>query len=145
MVSHLPMCKFKDIQQDLQCIHLKRSIVEMVRNFFRSMRISLSTYTLAYLGTIPFSFEFNVSKTSPHPFWLLDYGAIEHMTPLSKYFSKYSPCLSNKKIVTTDHKLVTIVDTGNIKINSFITLKNVLHVPKLSINLVFMQKTYLVS
>ncbi|RDX99905.1 hypothetical protein CR513_16984, partial [Mucuna pruriens] len=25
-VSHLPMCKFKDIQQDFQCIHLKGSM-----------------------------------------------------------------------------------------------------------------------
>ncbi|RDX74370.1 hypothetical protein CR513_45890, partial [Mucuna pruriens] len=108
--------------------------VGMVRNFSRSMGISLGTCTLVYLGMLPLSFGFNVLKTSSLSFWILDSGATDHMTPSSKYFSTYSPYSSNKRIVTTYDTLVTVSSIGNIKINSFITLKNVL-LPKLSTNL----------
>ncbi|RDX92044.1 Sorting nexin-13 [Mucuna pruriens] len=59
----------------------------------------------------------------------------DHMTPLSKYFSTYSPCPNNKKITTADDTLLT-----EIQIIPSITLKYVLHVLKLSTNLVSIQK-----
>ncbi|GFZ10919.1 hypothetical protein Acr_22g0003170 [Actinidia rufa] len=39
-------------------------------------------------------------------------GATDHTTPLSKHFSTYSPCPSNKKIATADGTLVTVVGLG---------------------------------
>ena len=62
------------------------------------------------------------------------------MTPYSNHFSTYSPCPSNKKIATADGTLVTVAGLGDIHINPSITLKNVLHVPKLSTNLVSIHK-----
>jgi len=62
------------------------------------------------------------------------------MTPLPTYFSTYSPCLSNKKISIADGTLITAAGQGEIQINSFVTLKNVFHVPKLSTNLISIQK-----
>nr|KYP61346.1 hypothetical protein KK1_015833 [Cajanus cajan] len=62
------------------------------------------------------------------------------MTPSSKFFSTYFPCPSNKKIATADGTLITVAGIGNIHINSFIILKNVLHVPKLYTNLISVQK-----
>nr|KYP63418.1 hypothetical protein KK1_017987 [Cajanus cajan] len=88
---------------------------------------------------LPISFRFNVSKIIPS-LWVLDSGATDHMTPSSKFFSTYFPCPSNKKIATADGTLITVAGIGNIHINPFITLKNVLHVPKLYTNLISVQK-----
>nr|KYP58771.1 hypothetical protein KK1_014193 [Cajanus cajan] len=62
------------------------------------------------------------------------------MTPLPKYFSTYSPCPGNKKISTADGTLITAAGQGEVQISPSMTLKNVLHVPKLSINLISIQK-----
>ena len=62
------------------------------------------------------------------------------MTHLSNKFSTYSPCPSNRKIVTADGSLITVAGLGDVKITPLVTLKNVLHVPKLSTNLVSIQK-----
>ena len=61
------------------------------------------------------------------------------MGPLPKYFSTYSPCPSNKKISTADGTLITVAGQGEVQISPSITLKNVLHVPKLSTNLISIQ------
>lgn len=95
---------------------------------------------MACSGNLPLSFGFHVSETPSNLFWILDSGATDHMTPSSKQFSTYSPCPSNKKIVTADGTLVTVAGIGDIQLNHFITLKRVLHVPKLSMNLVSIQK-----
>jgi hypothetical protein len=94
----------------------------------------------AYSGKLPLSFGFNVSETASRPSWIIDSGATDHMTPSSKQFSTYSPCPSNKKIATADGTLVTVAGIGDIQINHFITLKRVLHVPKLFVNLISIQK-----
>nr|KYP54945.1 Retrovirus-related Pol polyprotein from transposon TNT 1-94 [Cajanus cajan] len=62
------------------------------------------------------------------------------MTPLPKHFSTYSPCPSNKKISTADGTLITVAGQGDVQITPTIILKNVLHVPKLSTNLISIQK-----
>ncbi|XP_073219751.1 uncharacterized protein [Cicer arietinum] len=48
-------------------------------------------------------------------YWILDSGATDHMTPLPKYFSTYSPCPSNKKISTADGTLITAAGQGEDK------------------------------
>ncbi|XP_068483247.1 uncharacterized protein [Phaseolus vulgaris] len=56
------------------------------------------------------SFLSKLEKPSDTPFthfWILDSGAIDHMTPLPKYFSTYFPCPSNKKISTADGTCIT--------------------------------------
>ena len=62
------------------------------------------------------------------------------MTNSSFKFSNYNPCPSNKKIATADGSLTTVADQGEIKIQPFLVLKNVLHVPKLFTNLVSIHK-----
>ena len=61
---------------------------------------------------------------------------MNHMTQSSHGFVSYSLCLSNKKIAIVDGTLVTVVGQGNVVINHNFIFKNVLHVPKLSTNLV---------
>ena len=58
------------------------------------------------------------------------------MTHSLQKFSTYSPCPSNKKIVTVDGSLATMASQGEVHLNKSIVLKNVLYVPKLSTNLV---------
>lgn len=62
------------------------------------------------------------------------------MTPSFELFSTYHHCPSNKKIATTDGTLVIVSGIGDIQINHFITLKRVIHVPKLTMKLVSIQK-----
>ena len=61
------------------------------------------------------------------------------MTKSSHDFLSYSPCPSNKNISTTDGILSTVAGQEDV-INSKFVLKNVLHVPKLSMNLVLIHK-----
>ena len=72
--------------------------------------------------------------------WIIDSKATEHMTISSLKFSTYSPCPSNKKIALVDGSLTIVAGKGEIKIHPSLVLKNVLHVPKLSTNLVSIHK-----
>ena len=72
--------------------------------------------------------------------WIIDSGATDHMTNSSLRFKTYTPCPSNRKILVADGSLTTVAGLGDIQITSQLTLKNVLHVPKLSTNLLSIQK-----
>ena len=52
----------------------------------------------------------------------------------SKIFSSYIPCLGNQKIKIVDGTIVNVVGQGDVFLTS-LTLRNALHVPKLSVNL----------
>ena len=62
------------------------------------------------------------------------------MTSSSNLFSSYSPCAGNKQIKIADESLLAIVGKGSIKISSLLTHYNVLQVPNLSCNLLFVSK-----
>ena len=62
------------------------------------------------------------------------------MTHSSYQFNNYNPCPSNKKIATTDGSLTTVTGVGDIQISPTLILRNVLHVLKLSTNLISIQK-----
>ena len=65
----------------------------------------------------------------------IDYGAPNHMTSCSLLFTSYNPFIGNRKIKIDDGSFSIIAASGSIKISPSITLENVLHVPKLSCNL----------
>ena len=62
------------------------------------------------------------------------------MTHNPNQFKTYLPCPSNRKIVVADGTTTTVVGNGNVQVTSNLVLKNVLHVPQLSTNLVSMQE-----
>ena len=62
------------------------------------------------------------------------------MTFESSLFITYSACPRTRKVVTADGSLATVAGIGDVQINSSLTLKNVLHVPKLSSNLISIHK-----
>jgi len=55
-------------------------------------------------------------------------------------FLSYSPCASNHKIKIADGSLLSIAGKGSVILSHLLTLKNVLHVPKLSCNLISITK-----
>ena len=58
------------------------------------------------------------------------------MTGVSNFFHTYTPCAGNRRVKIADGNLSPIAGIGNIILSSSITLFNVLHVPKLTCNLV---------
>jgi hypothetical protein len=62
------------------------------------------------------------------------------MTSCSKLFSSYSLCAGNKKVKIIDGSLSVIAKIETIKLTSLLTLHDVLHVPNLSCNLLFISK-----
>lgn len=62
------------------------------------------------------------------------------MTSYSNLFSTYQPCAGNKKIIIEDGFLSAIAGTESIVISHSLTLHNILHVPKLSFNLLSISK-----
>ena len=61
------------------------------------------------------------------------------MSHSSYQFNNYNLYLSNKKIVTINGSLTTIAGVGDIQVSPTLNLRNVLHVSKLSTNLVSIQ------
>ena len=58
----------------------------------------------------------------------------------SHQFNTYNPCRSCRKRVIANGSLTTVVSVGDVQISPTLTLRNVLHVQKLSTNLVSIQK-----
>ena len=67
-----------------------------------------------------------------HTPWIIDSGASDHMTNSHHLFSSYTPCAGNLR---ADGSLATVAGKGSIRISDSITLESVLHVSKLSCNL----------
>ena len=62
------------------------------------------------------------------------------MTCNSSHFITYSPCPSNRKVQTANGSMLTVAGIGRVKIDIFGILEDVLHIPKLCINLIYVQK-----
>ncbi|KAA0057585.1 Beta-galactosidase [Cucumis melo var. makuwa] len=72
--------------------------------------------------------------------WILDSGATDHLTGSSDHFISYAPCAGNEKIRIADGSLAPIAGKGKIVPFDGFALQNVLHVPKLSYNLLSISK-----
>ena len=62
------------------------------------------------------------------------------MTGESTLFSSYSPCAGNQKLKIADGSFSVIAGKGSVVLSPMLTLKNVLHVPNLSCNLISFSK-----
>ena len=82
----------------------------------------------------------NASEKVSFDSWIIDSGATDQMTHSPSQFITYSPCPSNRKILVADGSSITVAGLGDIQITPQLILKNVLHVPKLSTNLISIQK-----
>jgi len=82
--------------------------------------------------------SFNASSTEN--IWNIDPGTTNHMIPHSFYFSSYIVLFGNQHITVVNGSITLITDRGNIHLQPSFPLKNVFHVPKLSNNLLSIQK-----
>lgn len=71
--------------------------------------------------------------------WVIDFGVIDHMTHCPNKFDNYIPVPRNRKIFVADGSAISIDGHGNI-FTFLLSLPNVLHVPKLSTNLLSIHK-----
>ncbi|KZV37837.1 hypothetical protein F511_10867 [Dorcoceras hygrometricum] len=116
--------------------------IDQLYKLFQSTSFSPSipgSCSIATKGKYLQSVGFNVSTITICP-WIIDSGATDHMTGSSKLFHSYIPCAGNQKIKIADGTLSAIAGQGTIVISQTITLHNVLHVPKLSCNLLSIRK-----
>ena len=70
----------------------------------------------------------------------LDSGATDHWTSFLEHFIFYAPCVSNEKVQVVNDPLAPITSKGQIAPFYDFALHNVLHVPKLSYNLLSISK-----
>lgn len=67
--------------------------------------------------------------------WIIDSGATDHMTSSFCLFGSYSPVYCNEKIRITEGSFTSIEGKGTIPLTTKLTLRSILHVPKLAWNL----------
>lgn len=96
--------------------------------------------SLVLSGESLFSMRSNVCDNSFMGSWIIDSGAIDHMTHASNQSDTYTPCQSSRKITVTNGTTTTVAGIGDIYITPSLVLKNVLHISKLSTDLVSIQK-----
>lgn len=114
--------------------------VEQLRVFLNTLGKTPGIRSLTYSGQFPISIGLNASNSPLANFWVLHSRATGLMTHSSQNFSTYHPCPSTRKITTADGSLITGAGLGDIPINRCIALKEVLHVPKMSSNLISIKK-----
>lgn len=121
---------------------LNREEIEKLKSLLGALEKlpETGTCSLAFKSKFSSLYALNVSCTTFPNSWVIDSSATDHMTHSSHKFIIYDPCPSNRKISTADGSLSTVAGQGNVLINQALTLKNVLHVPNLSTNLLSIHK-----
>ena len=72
--------------------------------------------------------------------WIIDSGATDHMTPHPSYFSSYTTLPYQHHITVVNGSHTPVTGCGKVQLQHSLHLKNVLHVPKLTNNLVSIHK-----
>ena len=72
--------------------------------------------------------------------WILDSRATDHMTPLSHNFTSYELVAPGKYVQTADGTLLPVIGIGAINLQPIGLITRVLHVPKLFVSLVYVQR-----
>ncbi|RDX67700.1 hypothetical protein CR513_53383, partial [Mucuna pruriens] len=84
--------------------------------------------------------SFNISSSVPQSIWILDSRATDHMTTFPSHFASYLKVPKRQLINVTNGDHVPIVGSGNVSLHSSLSLHNVLHVPKLANNLIYIHR-----
>ena len=114
--------------------------IEKSRNLFGTLEVPSIIYSLALSDKFLIPIRIKVSYEIFTNSWVIDSSTTYHMTHSSHQFNNYNPCPNCRKIATIDSSLTTITSVGDIQISLILTFRNVFHVPKLSTNLVSIQK-----
>ena len=118
--------------------HIKEVINSLSKNNSTSIQ---ELVAMANLGKCLHLKTFFNSSHDQSMSWILDSEATDHMTFDSNHFITYSPCASNRKVETADGSMLTVAGIGRVKIDIFRILEDILHILKLCINLIYVQKS----
>ena len=134
-----------DMHQLSERLSYNLNELEHIKEFINSLSKNNSTsiqdlVVMANLGKCLHLKNFINSSHDQSILWIVDSGATDHMTCNSNHFITYSPCASNRKVQSADGSMLTVESIGRVKIDIFGILEDVLHIPKLCINLVSVQK-----
>ncbi|KAL0303582.1 UNVERIFIED_CONTAM: Retrovirus-related Pol polyprotein from transposon RE1 [Sesamum radiatum] len=99
-----------------------------------------SSCSLAQTGKTSISHALNASLTLPSSSWVVDSGATDHMTTSHHSFITYDACPSNRKVKVAEGSLATVAGQGTVPLFTDFFLKDVLHVPRFSANLLSIKK-----
>ena len=116
------------------------TLLQNIQPSSNSQASTLGMCSLTLSGENLISLGLNSSSNEFRNAWILNSGATDHMTHNPNQFKTYLPCPSNRKIVVADGTTTTVASIGDVQVTSNLVLKNVLHVPQLSTNLVSIQK-----
>ena len=75
-----------------------RRRLKKIRALLGTLEKPLGTCSLAFSAKFPISIGLRVSDETFVKSWVIDSGAIDHMTHLSHQFKNYNSCLSSRKI-----------------------------------------------
>ena len=129
----------ESMQQSQESSPFTKEQLEHLQKLFQSQSIgnSSTSCSLAQSGMV---FVGTIACTKSSGFWILDSGATDHMTGTSQLFSSYKPVAGNFKVKIADGSYANVAGKGPIPLSSNLTLKDVLHVPTLSYNLLSISK-----
>ncbi|XP_016168907.1 uncharacterized protein LOC107611507 [Arachis ipaensis] len=117
---------------------LSKEELDHLRSLMDSLSKTSSPCALTMTGKGSSFLSFNAPSTEST--WIVDSGATDYMTPHSLSFSSYTNSYGHKQITVANGSHIPITGYGNIHLQPSIHLKNVLHVPKLSTNLMSIHK-----
>ena len=131
----------QDLQQKVDLLQQQVLILMASSASSGSSGLIIGSTSLANSGTPYFLFSLlpSLEKTLQSS-WILNSGATDHMTPTYSHFMSYEPCVSDKRVQTTDGTLLQVAGIGSIKLEPIGLLTQVLHVLTIFISLVSAQK-----
>jgi len=109
--------------------------INKLKSFLRTIQDGATSCSLAQGKSLYFGY-FLASKTDKNNRWILDSGAIDHMTPNLHVFETYEPLEITKQITIAIGTSVPIIGQGKVNLSPCLSIDRVLHVPNLAINLI---------
>lgn len=111
----------------------KKEEIEQLRNLLSSLENPSASFSLAHSGKYSDSQALSALNDCFWSSWVSDLSTTDLMTDSSHCFSMLSPCpwIGNKKIKIVDDALSKVASQGTINLSSSLSLKPILHVPKL--------------
>ena len=123
--------------QDFQTILLE---IQHLKNLLNPCNSVIGSTSLANSGKNDILSSFTLFTTNLTTAWILDFRATDHMTPLSNILTSYESVASGKSVQTADGTLLPVAGIGAINLKPIGHITYVLHVPKLFVSLVSVQK-----
>ena len=126
--------------QSIPALHTIMSEIQSLKSTMNSSTTVMGSTSVANSGKnqlLTFISLFTKDLTEA---WILDSGATDHMTSSEKSFETYEKIAPGKHVQTVDGTLLSVIGIGSMTVQPIGTISNALHVPKLFINHISVQK-----